>query len=355
MADSRLRRAGERIERVCSSGLDERAMRSEVLREISRVIDFDSYVWLLTDPTPPVGSSPLADVPCLPRLPELIRLKYLTTSNRWTMLIGRNPPVGLLHPDPSRSRMWRELLRDFDVIDIASVAFADRYGCWGFLDLWVNRCGQPFDSAAASFLADIAPPMCAAIRSRRAATFGSAETSPTPGPGPAVLILDDRLTMTGRTVAATEWLRSLLPTDPGAAPIPAAAYNVAAQLMAVEAGVDDHPPFARAYAPGNGWVTLRASRLDSAARDGPGSIAVSIEQTAAQPRLDLFGRSHGLSAREQQLLTMLSRGADTRDIAEAMTITEYTVQDHLKSVFAKTSLTSRNAVLTAALGPGSAE
>ena len=79
---------------------------------------------------------------------------------------------------------------------------------------------------------------------------------------------------------------------------------------------------------------------------------MSIEETAAGPRLDLFGRSHGLSAREQQLLRLLSRGADTRDIAEEMTITEYTVQDHLKSIFGKTSLTSRNAVLTAALGPG---
>jgi len=39
-------------------------------------------------------------------------------------------------------------------------------------------------------------------------------------------------------------------------------------------------------------------------------------------------------------------------IASAMTITEYTVQDHLKSIFGKTSLASRNAVVTAALGPG---
>src|ERR1700689_1704053 len=49
---------------------------------------FDAYAWLLTDPETEVGSAPLADVPCLPELPRLIRLKYLTTLNRWTELSG---------------------------------------------------------------------------------------------------------------------------------------------------------------------------------------------------------------------------------------------------------------------------
>ncbi|WP_309116894.1 hypothetical protein [Saccharothrix sp.] len=38
-----------------------------------------------------------------------------------------------------------------------------------------------------------------------------------------------------------------MPPAEGRAPIPASAYNVAAQLLAVEAGVDDHPPWARAH------------------------------------------------------------------------------------------------------------
>ena len=48
-------------------------------------VPFDAYAWLLTDPQTSVGSSPLADVPCLPELPRLIRLKYLTEVNRWTI------------------------------------------------------------------------------------------------------------------------------------------------------------------------------------------------------------------------------------------------------------------------------
>ena len=55
-----------------------------LLDEIRRAVGFDAYAWVLTDPQTCVGSAPLADVPCLPELPALIRLKYLTTVNRWT-------------------------------------------------------------------------------------------------------------------------------------------------------------------------------------------------------------------------------------------------------------------------------
>ena len=346
-------RARGRIERLCLSTLDERPLRAEILTELKRAMDFDAYVWLLTDPVTTVGSAPLADVPCLPQLPRLIKLKYLTPLNRWTSLGQRQGPVGLLRQntsgDPSLSLAWRELLRDLGVLDIASVVFADAYGCWGFLDLWI-RGGRSFGTADADLLTDIAAPVCTALRRRQASAFAIADTEPDIDDGPAVMILDDGLRICSRTTAATKWLRSLLPTAADRAPIPAAALNVAAQLLAVEAGVDDHPAAARTFVPGRTWVSLRASRLE--AQSGSGTIAVSIEETPAGPRLDLFGRSHGLSPREQELLVKLARGADTAEIAGQMSISEFTVQDHLKSIFAKTSVSGRGALITAALGPG---
>jgi DNA-binding CsgD family transcriptional regulator len=165
-------------------------------------------------------------------------------------------------------------------------------------------------------------------------------------------MVDDALQITGQTSAATQWLKHLLPTGTGQAPIPAAAYNVAAQLLANEAGIDAHPPSARTYVAGRTWVTLRASRLTSASPAEGSAIAVSVEETPGSQRLDLFARAHGLTGREQHLLRLLAHGLDTRELAKAMAIAiaEYTVQDHLKSVFAKTAAGSRNALITAALG-----
>lgn len=43
-------------------------------------------------------------------------------------------------------------------------------------------------------------------------------------------------------------------------------------------------------------------------------------------------------------------GADTRELARRMFVSEHTVQDHLKSIFAKTSAHNRRTLLSRALG-----
>ena len=93
-------RSQERVLRICDSAADARALRLQLLAEIRQVVSFDAYAWLLTDPQTSVGSAPLADVPCLPELPRLIRLKYLTEVNRWTTL--RGTPVALLQASDRR-------------------------------------------------------------------------------------------------------------------------------------------------------------------------------------------------------------------------------------------------------------
>ena len=99
----------KRAERICEQTDDERSLRISLLGEIRRVVPFDAFSWLLTDPETEVGCSPLADVPCLPELPRLIRLKYLTEVNRWTQLDG---PVALLSTATGgqldRSLVWRD-------------------------------------------------------------------------------------------------------------------------------------------------------------------------------------------------------------------------------------------------------
>lgn len=325
------------VERICAAASDARALRLGIIDVLRATVGFDAYAWLLTDPQTSVGCAPLADVPCLDRLPQLIRLKYLTDLNRWTGL--GDAPVALR--DPSRSLVWRDLLRGYGVRDVASMVFRDSYGCWGFLDLW--RTAATFSSADLDLLARMLRPVTAALRRCQAATLAQSPEH-APRPAPVVLLLSPGLDVRRQTPETARYLRELVPPDDGREPVPAGAYNVAAQLLANEAGVDRNPPAARVHLSQGRWLTLRAARL------GGEDIAVTVEETSPAERLGLFGAAHGLSPREAELLDHLAGGCDTREIARRMFLSEHTVQDHLKSIFAKTGAANRRVLLSRAAG-----
>jgi DNA-binding CsgD family transcriptional regulator len=330
------------VAELCERIDDARELRLSLLGALRRLAPFDAFAWLLTDPETEVGAAPIADVPCLPDLPRLIRLKYATETNRWT---GQTEPVARLHAATGghleQSRVWRELLSDHDVGDVASIVFRDRFGCWAFLDLW--RCGGAFTDAEAVALAAHVDTITTALRRCTLRTFSRAAhpgRRPEP-PGPIVLVLSDDLEVQGQTPETERYLRTLVPPDGDRAPVPAGAYNVAAQLLATEAGIDEHPPVARVHLEHGDWLALRAARIG-------GDIAVTIERASPMERLDLFRRAAGLTARESELLDLLATGADTRAIATQMFLSEHTVQDHLKAIFAKSETTSRRELLARA-------
>jgi DNA-binding CsgD family transcriptional regulator len=284
-------------------------------------------------------------VPFFAELPHAFKLKYATTANRWTYLYAAGESVGLLSKgDPARSPMWSQVLSRYGIGDAASVVFADRFGIWGWLDLWRS---EPFTAMEASYLSQLADPITLTLRAQQAATF-DAPSAPDRRLGPVVMVHDDGLRVESQTPASEEWLRLLLPPVAGENVVPAAAYNVAAQLIANEAKVDTNHPMTRVHLSDGVWVTLRAARLTSS--NPGGSIAVTIEESTAVERIEVFARAFGLSRRETELLGLLPNAVDGRDLARRLYISEYTVRDHLKSIFAKTGAPNRQTLLARAAG-----
>jgi DNA-binding CsgD family transcriptional regulator len=349
VAELSVLRAAERIEHVRGDDGSSRALRRALLEEIKRNVTFDAYAWLLTDPETEVGCDPVADVPCMPHLPKLIRLKYATETNRWTSM--RTPVARLLETtggDPTQSLIWRELLADYHVVDIASLVFRDRFGCWAFLDLWRVRPTEPFTERDAEYLTAIVSPVTTALRRVQAETFHIAETANVPD-GPAVLVLSPDLQVRAQSAETEVYLRALVPPTSDRQPIPAGAYNVGAQLRASETGVDSHPPRARVHLGQGVWLTLRAARIIESDK-ADAEIAVTLEPTSTNDRMALFSLAHGLSKRETEIVAACARGTNTRDLAEELFVSANTIQDHFKSIFAKTGTRTRGELLAIARG-----
>jgi DNA-binding NarL/FixJ family response regulator len=345
-----------RIERVCAAATDPRSLRLDLLDEL-RPIGFDSHLWLLTDPQTQVGCTPIVDIPDLDDLGRLLRLKYLTPTNRWTSFAPADPVASLVQAtagELTRSLLWRELLSGYAVHDVASIAFADVNGCWSFLDLWRSADDRgAFTPDELTLLRQAVAPITTALRRNQAAQFKPVITPAEPPAGPIVLLLSPQLRLLGRTPQTDGYLRALLPAEDGPAPISAAAFNVAAQLLAREQGVDDNAPSVRVHLPHGQWLTLRAARIGAGeAGDDRATeaIAVTIDATSDADRLDLFALTTELSRPEIELLRLLVTGIDTHQIATQMMLPELAVQDHFKSIFTKTSTRTRRQLVARTTG-----
>src|SRR4051812_7992018 len=101
-----------------------------------------------------------------------------------------------------------------------------------------HLCGV-FQQADVDRLTDMTVPVTAAIRRRLAPTFSAPPEVAPPLTGPVVMVLGPDLEIHAQTPQTDRYLRLLVPPDEGRSAIPAGAYNVAAQLLALQAGVNN--------------------------------------------------------------------------------------------------------------------
>lgn len=359
--------------------LDHQALRRAVLAELGRIVPFDAFVWPLCDPVTTVGVAPRARIPCPQELPRLIRFKYLSLPGRWTALMHSPASASTLlketQGDPSRCLVWTGVLHRYGIRDVLSVVFADKHGCWSWLDLWRTEDSGTFTSQEVAYLAEVATVLTPGLRRSVARQFrlrpepgavsrpsaqphsrahaqqhAGAIAGPSDLPQQAVLTLDEDLAVAGQTTSVNDWLTLL---QPGPAPhhqVPAEVLNVAAQLLAREANVDTHDAECRVHIGVGRWASLRASRMESGKPGRTPPLAVTIQACAPAARLDMFTRGFGLTLRQGELLRLSAAGADTAAMADAQGVTPYTVQDQFKQIFQVCGVHSRASLLAMALG-----
>jgi DNA-binding CsgD family transcriptional regulator len=95
------------------------------------------------------------------------------------------------------------------------------------------------------------------------------------------------------------------------------------------------PATARMRAVDGRWFVIDVSLLDDAAS---GNVAAVVQPASGDVVLDSVLRAMGLSAREREVASLLAQGRPTKSIAAMLGLSPWTVQDHVKAVYAKTGV-----------------
>ena len=74
-------------------------------------------------------------------------------------------------------------------------------------------------------------------------------------------------------------------------------------------------------------------------------MVIVIEPSGPSEVTWLRATAYGLSPRERAVVDLVVRGASTRQISQALYISEYTVQDHLSNIFDKIGVRDRRALV----------
>ncbi len=341
----------EEIDRLGSRGLGRDEFFAELSPRLRRVIDNDASCWHTLDPSTRLltGDAPkelvdrgvfsLDETPAAGEL--IVRSEYMLDDvNTFAGLAKRRVPVGILDQatqgDPRRSARYRDLLRPADIPHELRGAFVVRGRVWGAVHIARRESSGAFHQHDADALAavtgSIARGIRASLRFDAARRITGAEA-----PGMVVLGPQDEVELI--TPPARELLASLHPRDSGYTDETIATPVLAlASFLRASRDVGQGSANIVTVPGGDGWVTLHASLPGP---PGDGRVAVVLERAtgarSATVRLEAFGAT----AREREIATLLARGLSRAEMAEALVVSPYTIEDHVKSLYEKLGVSSR--------------
>jgi DNA-binding CsgD family transcriptional regulator len=329
-------RARERLEALAGADLAADEARYAAIETLRPAVGFERWCWPLTDPGSTLSTSGIGELDFWPSLPRLAALEeHGDVTSKPQLALGPRASVALsaaTRGDLARSPRWRECLSPYGIGDELMTVCRDRHGCWGSVELMRDGGDAPFDDEDERFLDALAPVLGTLLR--RGARFGR-QAEPV-DLLPATLILDADLRVTSWTLTLQGWLPELLVAGEM---LPTSVYELGARVLTPPERAHGLPAIVRVRTHTGRWATLEGAPLEGADRGG---VAISVRAATADEIFDLLCKTYDLTRRERQLVALVLDGLATKQLAQALCISPYTVQDHLKAIFAKTGTRSRS-------------
>ena len=342
-----LARATRRIEALAAERLPTQRLLERVAEELRAAMPVDALVIAATDPDTMLGLGAgvvhgMPHAVCSPfweyefEVPDFSKFSDLARGPRH---------VADLHAvtggRPDRSARWRRLQTLMDADAELRATFNAGGRGWGLLHLNRARAAGGFSEAEIACVETIAPIVGRALR--LSLISHPAQSATGRGPGMAVVDADNRIV--SATPEAVAWFDELescyrLPDPALGLDVPNEVTVAAQKARAGRPGVAAGAARSRARTRSGIWLLIHASCLHGA--DGEAAdAAVVIEPAKASEVAPLIVDAYELTPREVDVTRALARGLTTTEIARELHLSRYTVQDHLKSVYEKTGVSSR--------------
>jgi DNA-binding CsgD family transcriptional regulator len=258
--------------------------------------------------------------------------------NRFAELATRRVPVGILaqatRGKPEQTARYRDLLEPSGIPYELRAAFVRRGRVWGAVHVARRESSGAFSQRDADALAQLVPAIAEGIRG--ALRFDAARrVAGVEAPG--LVVLDAAGEVELVTPPALPMLAAI--GAPGTRPeegeLPSAVQALAAFVRVQDAAAEGGNVVT---VPGrDGLVTLHASKPDPAGD----RIAIVIEAARGPRAATVRLEAHGATAREREVATLIARGLTNPEIADALVLSPHTVGDHVKSLFEKLDVASR--------------
>jgi DNA-binding CsgD family transcriptional regulator len=341
----------DEIDLLGSRGLPRGEFFAELSPRLRNVIDNDASCWHTMDPHTRLmtGDSPedliergIFTPDEAPKAGELVvRSEYIVDDvNTFAGLAARRVPVGILEHvtrgAPESSARYRDVLLPADIPHELRAAFVIRGRVWGAVHIARRAASGPFEQRDVDALAGVAGAIARGIRA--SLRFDAARRA-TGVEAPGLVVLDPRDEIELITPPARELLALIRSDRPeysdDAVPTPVLA------LASFIRGTPDggHGEANVVTVPGSdGWITLHGSRPGP---PGDGRVAVVLERASGARSATVRLEAFGATAREREVATLLARGLSRAEMAEALVLSPHTVEDHVKSLYEKVGVTSR--------------
>ncbi len=339
------------VKRLCYAGLDAATLRARVLERLQSAVPFEGYVAFTMDPSSGLITHMLAQEMGGEREGRLF-LEHVCFEDHileFNWMVRNRLAVGLLSEATGgkleRALRYRELLGPLGIGYELRGAFTTGTHLWGGLCLSREKGRPDFEAREVTFIHRIAPHVGAGLR---AATLQQElHDDQDSDEAAGVLVLDQRGMVVQHNAAAQRWLYEL--GNLGARwregeGLPAPVWQVLGALRkALNAETDrdlNSTPQLRVRGRSGRWLTLQASQTEPSLSRPPESVLI-IAPAGPKQILGLTTIGYGLSPREQEVVDLVVRGVSTKQISQALTISEYTVKDHLANIFEKVGVRGR--------------